>query len=90
MGLVNPRIIGQLIQSLPEKPFQVISIHDCFRCLPNYGNDLRQQYNNLLAEIAASELLSSIVSQITHSKFKAGKLDPTLPADIYTTNYALS
>jgi hypothetical protein len=90
MGLVNPEIIRQLLRSLPDKPFQVISIHDCFRCLPNHGNDLRQQYNNLLAEIAESKILGSIVGQITGKHITAGKIDPTLPADIRVTNYALS
>lgn len=64
MGHVDQLTIASLIKSLPEEPFDLISVHDCFRCLPNYGNDMRQQYNNLLSEIAASELLSYIASQI--------------------------
>jgi hypothetical protein len=90
LGLVNASAIRSLVNSLPKKPFEVISIHDCFRCLPNYGNDLRRQYNNLLALIAESELLSFVVSQIVKRPVKAGKLDPLLPLDIRNTNYALS
>jgi hypothetical protein len=90
MGLTNPLIIKNLIDSLPKKSFEIITIHDCFRCLPNYGNDLRQQYNNLLAEIAESNLLSSIMSQMTGRTIVINKLDPSMVQDIYDTNYALS
>jgi hypothetical protein len=90
LGMIDPNLILQLVQSLPAKPFEVISIHDCWRCLPNYGNDLRRQYNNLLAEIAGSNLLSSIVSQIVGRKITVGKLDPSMVHDIRDTNYALS
>lgn len=90
LGLVDWRVINQLINSLPHKPFEIISIHDCFRCLPNYGNDLRRQYNNLLAEIAESDLLSFLMSQICHRHIQVGKLDPDLAKDIRETNYALS
>lgn len=90
MGLVDSSIILYLINSLPKKPFQVISVHDCFRCLPNHGNNMRLQYNKLLAMIANSNLLSSIMSQITKRNIKVSKLDPLLPTDIYATNYALS
>lgn len=90
LGLVDHGPIKALIASLPKKPFEVISVHDCFRCLPNYGNDLRQQYNNFLAEIAESNLLSYLVSQIVKRPVTAGKLDPTLAQDIRQANYALS
>ena len=91
IGLVNKgTIIQNLISTLPVKPFEVISIHDCFRCLPNYGNDLRRQYNNLLAEIAESNLLSFIVSQICRRSIQVNKLDPSIVQDIRYTNYALS
>jgi hypothetical protein len=90
LGLVGAKEIERLIASLPRKPFEIISIHDCFRCLPNHGNDLRRQYNHMLAEIAESSLLSYIVSQICKRPIQAGKLDPSMPADIRNTNYALS
>jgi hypothetical protein len=90
LGLVEWRVIQELINSLPKKPFEVITIHDCFRVLPNYGNDLRRQYNNLLAEIAESSLLGYLVSQICRRPVTANKLDPSLANDIRQANYALS
>lgn len=90
IGLVTSEALGILINDLPLKPFEIISVHDCFRCLPNYGNDLRQQYNNLLAEIAESSLLAFLVSQIRQEKTAINKLDPDFGREIRETNYALS
>lgn len=91
VSLIDDRgAILDLIQSLPTKPFQIIAVHDCFRALPNYGNDLRKQYNILLSSIAKSELLSDLLTQITGRKMNVGKLDKNLWKDILDTNYALS
>jgi hypothetical protein len=93
LGHVRTSVISDLIASLPEKPFKVISIHDCFRCLPNYANDLRKQYNNQLFEIANSNLLAFLIAQILQKplgRVQIAPLDPTLPMDIKDTNYALS
>jgi hypothetical protein len=93
LGHVDPVVIRDLLDSLPEKPFKVVSIHDCFRCLPHYGNDLRRQYNLQLEMIAQSNLLSSIIAQIIQQPINTvhiGKLDPSLHQDIAQTNYALS
>jgi hypothetical protein len=87
--LVNEDVVRELIDSLPEKPFEVISIHDCFRCLPNYGNDLRKQYNLQLHLIAKSNLLSSILSQLMGQEVEIGKLDPTMIDQILEADYAL-
>lgn len=89
-AIVMPNVIHELVDSLPAKPFDLITIHDCFRCLPNYGNDLRRQYNLQLQLIAKSELLSYLLSQIVGRDIKVGKLDPELHKDILETNYALS
>jgi hypothetical protein len=35
LQMVDPAPIRELIDSLPAKPFNIITIHDCFRCLPN-------------------------------------------------------
>ena len=61
-----------------------------FRVLPNYGNDLRRQYNQLLAEVAKSELLSFLVSQIVKRRISVTKIDPKLHEEILEANYALS
>ena len=90
MGHIEPGALLSLVQSLPAKPFQVLSVHDCFRVLPRYGNDLRRQYNRLLAEVSRSDLLSFLVSQIVKRRITVSKIDPDMFDDILETNYALS
>lgn len=92
IGHVDTSVIIALLDSLPEKPFKVISIHDCFRCLPTYGNDLRRQYNIQLQLIAQSDLLSVLIGQIIGKpgRVHIGKLDPDMHLEIMDTNYALS
>ena len=90
IGLVDQPTIWNLIDSLPQKPFKVVTTHDCFRVLPNYGNDLRIQYNNQLHLIAKSNMLQYILSQILGRQITIDKLDPALYVNIMDTNYALS
>lgn len=74
IGLVDPEAIKRLALTLPAKPFPVISIHDCFRCHPNQGNDLRNQYRSILGALADSRLLTFIASQIVGTYLPAAKL----------------
>ena len=87
--LVDRNVIMNLIDTLPKKPFKVLTVHDCFRCHPNYGNDLRRQYNQILSDIAKSNLLSFILSQVLGQEFTAGKLDNDMWKDVLHTEYAL-
>lgn len=90
MGLINSEIIAELINSLPEKPFKLLTIHDCFKCHCNYGNDVRQQYNNILSKIAKSNSLQYIARQITsNDKLKVHKL-ADISDQILDSEYALS
>lgn len=89
-NIVDAQVIWELINTLPEKPFEVIAVHDCFRCLPNYVNDLRKQYNQILSDIARSDMLSYILSQLLGRKTKIGKLDPDMWKDVLDAEYALS
>lgn len=90
MGLVDTKIIAKLLASLPIKPFDLVTVHDCFRCHPNYGNDLRRQYNIVLADINDSNLLPFIASQVANQKIKAKKVGRIPREVILNANYTLS
>lgn len=89
-GLVDASVVLKLINTLPAKPFQVLAIHDCFRVLPNYGNDIRYQYTLMLHDLAKSNMLDYIVGQIVGKEVNIGKLDPEMYKDILASDYALS
>lgn len=81
----------EIIESmLAYKPFEVITIHDEFRCHANNMNHLRQQYINVFAELADSQILSDILSQIHECKGTFPKLSNNLSELIRGSNYALS
>ena len=63
---------------------------DCFRCLPNYANDLRQQYRLLLAQLAKSNLLNDLLRQLAGAEVQVTKADPDLWKDILNAEYPLS
>lgn len=88
--LVPVADVRDLLASLPTKPFEVFSIHDCFRCPPNYGNDLRHQYRLQLHLIAKSRMLQDILSQLLGHECHIAPLDPTLADDILKSEYTLS
>ena len=81
--------VESLIRSLSNKPFDLLTIHDCFRCHPNYGNDLRQQYINIMAEIADSNMLSMIAEQITGMPMPVTKFSSTMAQQVRNAEYIL-
>ena len=90
ISYIDRSVIQELIDSLPVKPFKVMSIHDCFRVLSSYGNDLREQYNLQLMLIAKSNLLSFTLSQIMGREIKVDKANPNMWKHIMDSNYTLS
>lgn len=91
VGIVDQGVLHALVDSLPAKPFDLIAVHDCFRCLPSYGNDMRQQYINQLHLIAKSRLLDSVISQIVGEPVQFDGGDKELADDILSgSEYALS
>lgn len=65
---------------------------DSYWCHPNYCNDVRRNYNIIMAEICEMDLLSDILSQITGEPLEVVALSDrkTLAAEICNAEYALS
>jgi hypothetical protein len=90
MGLVDPQVIFDLIDTLPAKPFEMVSVHDCFRVHPNYGNDIRRQYQHILVDLNDSTLLASLCSQVAGRRIPVKKTGGLTRKTILESNYCLA
>lgn len=72
------------------KPFPVITIHDSFAAHANNVNWVRHWYKELLAELADSDILSDILSQLHGTAGTYPKLSNNLSQYIRNSNYSLS
>lgn len=75
---------------LEYKAFPVITIHDSFSSHANNCNWVRYWYKEIMAELADSEILSDIMSQLHQSPGSYGKLMPDLSKYIRQSQYSLS
>jgi len=90
LTVVDTVVIAKMILGLPDEPFHVVTVHDCFRAHPNYGNDVRQQYNTIMADINDSRMLSDICSQIAERNLNARKVGVINRQNILNGNYLLT
>lgn len=81
--------IKALISTLPDRPFPVLTNHDCFRVHPNNGNMLRKTYNQILFELSQSTILADLATQISGEPTEVTKYGH-LGTEILEANYALS
>ena len=79
----------EIVESmLAYKPFEVVTIHDEFKCHPNYMNHLRRQYRNVLRALARSRILDMIFTGIHGKPVQYQKLSHNLDQFI-VSNYGL-
>ena len=74
---------------LQYQPFELVTIHDEFKAHANNINWVRWQYKEILAQIANSNLLDDLLSQIHGSQGTFPKLSQNLGDLIKNSNYAL-
>ena len=79
-----------LNQMLRHQPFEVVSVHDEFKCHANNMNWLRLHYRDIFAEMADSTILDDVLSQLYGTQGRFPKKSPNLAAKIRQSNYALS
>ena len=83
------QLLATFIEMLKNEPFEVITIHDSFACLPSHCNVLRYWYKEILAEIAESKMLDHLLSQLFGEECIFTKLDNNLAPLIRNSNYGL-
>jgi hypothetical protein len=86
---VHKQALQNVMQSVPAAPFSLLTVHDCFRFHPNQGNNVRKQYRNILAELADSNILSAIISELRGIHTPITKLSTDLGDDIRQSEYAI-
>lgn len=91
---IPSKLLRQLLiiidSMLVHHPFSLITVHDEFKSHANNMNYVRQHYINIFAEIAESNILSDILSQIHGFPGTFKKLSNNLGDLIRNSNYALS
>ena len=80
-----------LIKRHLDRPsFPVIMVHDEFKCHANYVNWMRLTYNEILAEISDSNMIESMLSELTGQNVVIDKFADSISAEILKAEYSLS
>ncbi len=80
------------IVGLMEKhePFELVTVHDDFKCHPNNVNHMRFMYKEILAELAEADLLTWMFRSILKCDGTYKKLSNNLADFIRASNYGLT
>jgi hypothetical protein len=93
---MDDRHIAQMIaladQLLEREPFEIVTVHDEFKCHPNNCNWMRLTYAQIMADLARARVLEDIYEQITGMTptYEKSMDGDELAALILESNYALS
>jgi hypothetical protein len=81
-----------LIQETLTRPsFPVLTIHDAFKCHPNYVNEMREVYRDILVELADSNVGNQIIKEVRNDpSYSYQKFSMNLGNEILKSEYFLS
>lgn len=80
----------QIETSLKFGSFEIVCIHDEFKCHANHMNKLRKHYNIILWEMYHSNLMSDIIEEISGNKLTTLPFDINVANAILESNYAIN
>lgn len=83
------KLTGLVAHMLEHKPFEIVTVHDDFKCHPNHMNHLRNHYRHILADLSESNTLDDVLSQLYGFADTVTRLSPQLGDTIRQANYAL-
>lgn len=87
---IDGYVVREMILRAKLRGFELAHIHDSFCALPKYMNIVRQLYKDILCEIANSNLLSNILSEISGTNVYIEKSSKNLSHYIKDAEYHLS
>lgn len=87
---VDAWVLREMIRRAHLQGFQLATIHDCFYAHPNYMNQVRQNYLDILVELTRMNLVQDILSQINGRTIQYSKPAMGIDSMIKTAEYALS
>lgn len=78
-------------ETLTRPSFPILTIHDEFKCHPNYVNEMREVYRDILAELADSSVGQQILSEVRNDpSYTLNKFSQNLGDEILKAEYFLS
>lgn len=87
---IDGYIVRQMVLASKQQGFLMAPIHDCFYAHPNYMDNVRQNYNQILAWIANRNLVPEILSQIAGRKVSYTPHSNQIADYVRDANYSLS
>jgi DNA-directed RNA polymerase len=87
---IDGYIVRQLYRRAYERGYEMTTIHDSFWAHPNDIEDVRIGYAEELAKLAESDIIQSILNEISGNNGIYTKYSTDLPDLIRKSNYALS
>lgn len=82
------RLLKVLHRSLAHVSFELITVHDDYKCHPNHMNRTREEYKEILVEIAESNLMQDLLAQLGRPGYQ--KLSTSLGRLVEKSSYALT
>lgn len=83
-------LVSLIDLTLSKPSFTLLTIHDAFKAHANYIGYVRQTYVDILSEIADSNILSAILSDLYQRPIAVAKLSTNLSEAIKASTYCLS
>lgn len=83
-------VAREMVKRAYFQGFQLVHIHDSFWASPNYMNQVRQNYVDILAELAEMDAMNNLIKDITGKNVVMEKDSYDLADEIRRSEYALS
>lgn len=82
-------LIAKLTGLLNHERFEIINVHDSFKCLPNHVNAMKLKYNQLLRETYLGEWIYATLDKLTGSVVHRHPINMKTADEILLAQYSI-